>query len=120
MKPEPIVMKVFFEFSGPSDSESQKKVVDMLQEALDAPAKPEKIGNPKTDALPSSLPTVGRIVHYLTSEEETYVPQAAIVTSVWKDDVVDLVVFDRANGPKIRQTVPFGYGRGCWQWPQRV
>lgn len=76
---------------------------------------------PKAGAVRSPPPpTVGRIVHYLTSEEETYVPQAAIVTSVWKDDVVDLVVFDRANGPKIRQTVPFGCGRGCWQWPPRV
>lgn len=65
-------------------------------------------------------PTVGRIVHFV-NESGTHM--AAIVTKVWTDTCVNLVVFEPYDGcPTVVRTsvcesvnsAPFS-----WHWPER-
>ena len=55
-------------------------------------------------------PTVGRVVHYIPGENDDHMakgggdqPLAAIVTHVWNDRMVNLVIFD-ANGVPYPKT----------------
>lgn len=56
-------------------------------------------------------PTVGRIVHFrsLTGESfnGTHDPQAAIITRVWSESVVNLTVFPDAGTPFSETSVTF-------------
>lgn len=73
-------------------------------------------------------PTVGRVVHYrhdaqdLDMARDVTQPMAAIVTHVWHDRMVNLVVFDASGAPFSRTSVtlvqegdPVPSGRYC-EW----
>lgn len=65
-------------------------------------------------------PTIGRIVHYRTLDDEYTLP--AIVTAIPDPATgrVDLVVFGEHDFQKytaFEPRVPFGEGPGCWSWP---
>lgn len=71
-------------------------------------------------------PTVGRVVHYNTTEITE--PYAAVITGVYDDvSVVDLVVFHRPamggiSTAKVsaHSMVRRGTGPGEWSWPVLV
>lgn len=78
-------------------------------------------------------PTVGRIVHYWDGPPEDgrgpaddFRLHAAIITHVWSDTVVDLVVFAKAwtpaNAAQTLHAVPFSPAgkHRCWSWPAKV
>lgn len=66
-------------------------------------------------------PTVGRIVHYKCVDDGEIRP--AIVTKVWTEDCVNLLVFldgslDYGKGHTLSFTsVMRGNEKGQWQWP---
>ncbi|GIQ67410.1 hypothetical protein DUZ99_02240 [Xylanibacillus composti] len=61
-------------------------------------------------------PSVGRIVHFHTSNG----PAAAIVINVHSELEVDLQVFHADGSIKWVTDVPAGVAVGCWDWPPRV
>lgn len=71
-------------------------------------------------------PSVGRVVHYNTTELTEPLP--AVITGVYSDySVVDLVVFHRPTmgGISVAKVsahgrVMHGTGPGEWSWPVRV
>lgn len=89
-----------------------------------------------TDVI--QMPTVGRIVHYYNElPEETLpvgdsdpkaAPRAAIVVFVWRDDLVNLQVFDPGIGDPLdcyaRVATSVRYGESGpgprWCWAPRV
>jgi hypothetical protein len=73
---------------------------------LGKPSKPQK-------------PSVGRIVHYITSREDH---RAAIITDVHKNDKVSLAMFSPDDGVWVKSDV--AYSEICnqkytWHWPER-
>lgn len=77
----------------------------------------------------SNLPTVGRIVHYvshgspvLPDGSQRYKPEnrAAIITVVWSDQTVGLAVLN-PTGVFFDQSVPYDADErgGSWHWPAR-
>ncbi len=53
------------------------------------------------------IPTVGRVMWYWPSKEERQdQPRPAIVTWVWGDNMVSLVVFDQDGVPSGKSSVP--------------
>lgn len=71
------------------------------------------------------MPTVGRIVHYVPTEEHGNDNcHAAIITQVsgTEEDVVSLCVFAPSGVYHVDRTAYdstlFGYG--TWHWPERV
>lgn len=79
-------------------------------------------------ALPSVMPTVGRIVHYTTMGADPESAQAAIVVAVHDHAAVDLQVFSReASGSVLVLGVPYLWAPKCgfsddgrWTWPPHV
>lgn len=84
--------------------------------------------------LPATInpnPTIGRVVHYFANAGDIsgIGPHAAIVTHVWTDEMINLVVFPANGGnPTTRTSVhdkehaPEYEGRVAshWDWPARV
>lgn len=76
-------------------------------------------------------PSVGRIVHYFPSEQDTEAlsngndgPIAAIVTRVWDaSGCVNLTVFPDYSSPVARSSVlprSDALRTNSWEWPPRV
>ncbi len=90
-------------------------------------------------------PTIGRIVHYYEGDYEApdgftakehwpgtngHRDHPAIVTAVWSDTCVNLMVFFDAKGPEVRASrcelpdAVFAAGIHCansgWRWPPRA
>jgi hypothetical protein len=68
-------------------------------------------------------PTVGRIVHFY--DDTSVEPQAAIITKVWSDDCVNLVVFGDGsmNNVPARTVTSVTTSEGSsqrWAWPPRA
>jgi hypothetical protein len=69
-------------------------------------------------------PSIGRIVHYVDPDGEHF---AAIITGVWTDHCVNLVVFELCDGcpSAVRTSVMFDGGAAApfvartWHWPER-
>jgi hypothetical protein len=67
-------------------------------------------------------PTVGRIVHFKDARE---VINAAIITKVWGDTVVDLFLLESRPTEKpdvvvnidTKSSANFGDGSNQWSWP---
>lgn len=60
--------------------------------------------------------TLGRIVRYKFDDQGR--DYAAMVTQVFDNDVVCLVVFDTPNGPvELKEGVPPGETGHSWHWP---
>lgn len=55
-------------------------------------------------------PTIGRVVWFHPTELETH---AAIITQVWGDEMVNLVVFDYDGNPKGETSVWLWQGEGA-------
>lgn len=72
-------------------------------------------------------PSIGRIVHYVTS---TKAHVAAIITAVWSDTCVNLRVFyDGSNNQEgntqwgewvTSKSLDESMQPGTWHWPERV
>ena len=66
-------------------------------------------------------PSVGRIVHFLhASGEGPTGCQAAIVTAVWSDTMVNLAVFSANGGASNPSSVGLGDELRTWHWPEYV
>ena len=75
-------------------------------------------------------PTIGRIVHYNTTEADRKYFQVdrgneskqlpAIVVAVWSDTTVNLKVIGDARSDLWKTSVTLGTGEGTWEWPARV
>ena len=66
-------------------------------------------------STPGQRPSVGRIVHYRNTQD-----QAAIITAVWTDDLVNLTVFEPSGSVTPRGSVSLGDTAGTWHWPEYV
>lgn len=67
-------------------------------------------------------PSIGRIVHFRTNEEQTE-PYAAIVTKVWNDTNVNVTVFREDGSTQSETSVPHFSsitGGRQWSWPPLV
>lgn len=86
--------------------------------------------------------TIGRIVHYYEGDFEPSTGSAtasgtngtrwhpAIITRVWTDDCVNLIIFFDATSPQVRTSMNrlpdevFADGMHCtnsgWRWPPKV
>ncbi len=69
-------------------------------------------------------PTIGRVVHYTQPDDQeprnaTRV-HPAMITRVWNDTCVNLVVFFDAGSPQALTSVTKlpGYNGGGWDWPR--
>lgn len=68
-------------------------------------------------------PSIGRIVHFKDDRGET---NAAIITKVWSDQIVDLAIFQSRIKPEnvvnydAFSSCPFGEGNNQWNWPPKV
>jgi len=70
-------------------------------------------------------PTLCRLVEYRANKDAE--PQAAVVTHVWSDDLVNLGVWDANGTPHQvgatsvpRRGTPGDWGGPSWDWPPRV
>lgn len=62
-------------------------------------------------------PSVGRIVHYKTSNGTNH---AALIVQVHNDEVVNLVVWNEFGTQYSQTSCQRGDGPGRWDWPARV
>lgn len=78
--------------------------------------------------MTEAVPSVGRIVHYVSygtpGGEYTSECRAAVVTEVFREDVVSLCVLN-PTGQFFNQRVELGDPQpralgGTWHWPERV
>jgi hypothetical protein len=75
--------------------------------------------------MPDSIPTVGRIVHYVSrgSADGVFQPEcrAAVVTEIDPDDAVGLAVLN-PSGLFFDRHVPPSASKagGTWHWPERA
>ncbi len=69
-------------------------------------------------------PTVGRIVLFGPFKSNEQLEHPAIITRVWSDTLVNLVVFPDAAAPVIRLSVALlaadDQNGHYWRWPDRV
>lgn len=75
-------------------------------------------------------PSIGRIVIYHCKESDnvsalgaplSLLPDMpAIITRIWSDTVVNLIVFWDTGSPASATSVPFGTEFYNWSWPERV
>lgn len=75
--------------------------------------------------MSENITSVGRIVHYVSygtpNGEFTSACRAAIITRVYRDNVVDLFVMN-PEGLFLNHTVQYSdeHNGGTWHWPERV
>lgn len=67
-------------------------------------------------------PSIGRIVMYHPRESDNSPTSlvAAIITRVWSDTVVNLIVFYDTGAPTSLTSVTFEQEEYGWTWPERV
>ena len=73
----------------------------------------------------AQIPSVGRIVHY---KDDRDVINAAIITKVWSNSVVDLFLLESRPSDNIdcvvnidsRSSTSFGEGLNQWNWPEKI
>jgi hypothetical protein len=70
----------------------------------------------------TDMVTVGRIVHFFPTGQDTGGPVAAIVTRVHAPEEVNLLVFPDDGPPTPvthvrRADVPLAAGQPAWNWP---
>lgn len=80
-----------------------------------------------TYSVPNRTVAVGRIVLFHPANgDQLPTPNhadahPAIITRVWSDEMVNLMVFPDAGTPVARTSVPFGdaaaTAANCWSWP---
>lgn len=100
----------------------------------DEPTRVLPISTPITGKSKTPVPTVGRVVHYVShgtpvrpdgTQEFTSQPRAAIITSAVESDgayIVSLAVLN-PTGMFFNEDVPYdesGTVGGTWHWPERV
>jgi hypothetical protein len=67
-------------------------------------------------------PSVGRIVHFVPSDENAP-HQAALIVHVHSDSMVNLVAWNSGGTPNACSSVKFdevGTAQYSWHWPERV
>ncbi len=108
-----------------------KKVVDVLLSLVSPTAKARLLAQRAAARLPALVvqkPSIGRVVHFVPSDDEPLAHYPAIILRTTSDsDRVDLVVFGMGAGATPWEKVPFAE-KGedgvlpsyTWHWPERV
>jgi len=65
-------------------------------------------------------PSIGRIVIFRSEDHNGVLEHPAIITRVWNDTCVNLLVFFDAGTASPRTSVTLNHETYGWKWPERV